>query len=649
MVMQVLRQGVFGGFLKYVLMSLLALSVLGLVFMDVQGVMQGGVGGTDVARVGSESVGLREFDKFARLSLARFNMTPQDAYNKNPALIDEILGTEIRSRFVMMEAESMGVSVGQKKLQEELIVRIKPMQNEGETLQQTLDRVLRSQGVQESDFVKNYNREVVGDILLNAAQDGFGAISDAMARDLFTLQNHTRDLEMISFSEDDIKTIEAPDEERLKRLYESYKNTQFKIPEMRVLEVGYIDDTKLKDTIDISEDSLRKDYENRIEEYKVGEQRVLEQIVAPSVDEANTILKLVRDEKVPIKEAMIRVLGEKEGTHVPAAPFGEDMMIGEIKEVVMKAKSGDTVGPIETVMGQHVISVGEIIPPRTMSFDEVKDSLRKEMEQVALGDTIYDLSSQLDDLVAGGNSLQDAAQSVPLNIVTLPAMTALGMDKDKKNVFDALSEQDKADKDIILEEGFAIQDGELSRVFELPSGRFAVLRAKETIEATFKPYEEVKKTLADDFVNEQQRVETFRKISELVGDIKAGKKTFEDAARETGKKIEKREGLSLGGAMPAPLTDNQRAMIFESYIGDLLTLPFEGGVALARVKAIKLPEIEEKSEEQIARIEAELSKEVKDEVFNYYVQRLGRKHPAVVNHQLLEQVYGQKAATEPQP
>lgn len=649
MVMRVLRQGVFGGFLKYVLMSLLALSVLGLVFMDVQGVMKGGVSGTDVARVGSESIGIREFDKFARLSLARFNMTPEDAYNKNPALIDEILGTEIRSRFVMLEAEAMGVSVGQKKLQEELVVRIKPMQNEGETLQQTLDRVLRSQGIQESDFVKNYNREIIGDILLDTAQDGFGAINDAMARDVFTLQNHTRDLELISFSQDEIKTIEPPDEERLKRLYESYKNTQFKIPEMRVLEIAYIDDSKLKDTIDVTEESLRKSYEDRIDEYKVGEQRVLEQIVAPSVDQAHSIMKLVRDDKVPLKQAMVRVLGEKEGTYVPAAPFGDDMMIDPIKEVVMKAKSGETVGPIETVMGQHVISVGDIIAPRTMSFDEVKNDLRKEMEQVALGDTIYELSGQLDDIVAGGNSLQDAAQSVPLNIVTLPAMSAHGMDKDKKNVFDSLSEQDRADKDIVLEEGFAIQDGEISRVFELPSGRFAVLMAKETIESSFKPYDEVKQTLTDDYIRDQQRVESFRRISEFVGEIKAGKKSFEDVARETGKKIEKREGLTLGGAMPAPLNDNQRAMIFESYIGDILTLPFEGGAAIGRIKAIKLPEPNEKSEEQIARIEAELSKEIKDEVFNYYVQRIGAKHPAVVNHQLLEQVYGQKAATEPQP
>lgn len=649
MVMRALRQGVFGGFLKYVLMSLLALSVLGLVFMDVQGVMQGGVGGTDVARVGSESIGMREFDKFARMSLGRFNMTPEEAYNKNPKVMDEILGTEIRSRFVMLEAESMGISVGQKKLQEELIVRIKPMQNEGETLQQTLDRVLRSQGVRESDFVKNYNREIIGDTLLDTAQDGFGAINSYMARDLFMLQNHTRDIEFISFAQDEIKTIEAPDEERLKRLYESFKNTQFKIPEMRVLEVAHIDDTKLKDTIDVSEETLRKHYEERIEEYSVGEQRVLEQIVAPNPDKAQLILKLARDEKVPLRDAMERVLGKNEGTYVPAAPFGDDMLIGEIKDAVTKAKSGEFVGPIETVMGQHVISVGEIIAPRTMSFDEVKDALRREMEQIALADTIYDLSSQLDDIIAGGNSLEDAGQAVPLNITTLPAMSALGLDKDKKDVFESMSDHDKTDKAILLEEGFAIQEGEISRVFELPSGRFAVLRVKETIEATFKPYEDVKKTLADDFIRDQQRVETFRKISEFVAAVKAGKKSFEDIARETGKKIEKREGLTLGGSLPAPLNDNQRAMIFESYVGDLLTLPVEGGAAIARIKAANMPKIDEQAEQSVKRIEAELSKEVKDEVFNYYVQRIGRKHPAVVNHQLLEQVYGQKAATEPQP
>lgn len=649
MVMKVLRQGAFGGFLKYILMSLLALSVLGLVFMDVQGVMQGGsVTGSDVARVGSESVSIRDFDKYARLRLGQLNMTPEDAYNTNPAIIDELLGTEIRSRFIMLEAKSIGISVGQKKIQEELIKRIKPMQNEGETLQQTLDRLLRGQGVREADFVKNYNREIVGDILMETAQDGFGTISPDMARDLFLLQNHKRDLAMLSFTEADIKDIKAPDEDQLKRLYESYKNTQFKIPEMRVVEVAYIDDSKLKETIDVSDEHLRSQYEERIEEYRVGEQRVLEQAVAPDADKAKALLKLARDEGVPLKDAMTRVLGQNEGTHVPAVPFSEDMMLPDIRALVMTAKSGDVVGPVETVMGQHIISVGETIAPHTLPFEDVRDALRKELEQIALTDMVYDLSTQLDDQLAGGNSFADASGAVPLNIVTLPAMNAFGLDQDKKDIFEGMGDADKSDKAILLEEGYALQEGETSRVYELPSGRFAAMRVKLVTEASSKPYEDVKQTIADDFIKDQKRVEIFRKIAEFVKQIKAGEKTFEQVAQESGKSIEKLDGLTLGGAMPAPLNDNQRAMIFESHTGDVLTLPFEGGAALAVITATHLPQIDKKGEEQIARIANELAKETQDEVFNYYVQWIGQKYPAVVNHRLLDQVYSRRADGEAQ-
>lgn len=639
MVMKVLREGAFGGFLKYFFMSLLALSVLGLVFMDVRGVLTGrSLTGTDVARVGSETIGLREFDKIARLRLRQMNMTPEDVYNQNPAIMDELLGTAIRSRFVKIEADSLGISVGQRTIQEELIKRIKPMQEDDETLQQALERLLRSQGIKEADFVENYEREIVGDILLEASQVGFGTVNDDMARDLFLLQNNKRDLEMIVFPESDITTVEQPEEERLKRLYESYKKTQFKIPELRVFELAAIDDSKLLDTLDISEESLLEQYNERSEEFHVGDQYLLEQVVAPSEEAAKSILTLVRNDKVPLKDAKDRIIGV-EGTYIPQAPLGEDMLIEPIRDAVLQAENGDTVGPIKTVMGFHLLHVGETIPSHVRPFEEVKDALRKEMEQVAVADRVYALSNELEDLLAGGNTIEEIKETIPLTITALPAVSAAGLDGEKNDAFANLGDADKSDKDIILEEGFILQPGEVSRVFELPSGRFAALRIEKVIEETYKPYEDVKKKLADDFVSEQQRVENFRLVSNYVKDINGGQKTYEQVAKDSAKKIETLEGLSLSGPMPAVFSNDLRPMIFESYTGDLLTLPVEGGSALVRIKAVHLPEINNKGEENIKRIQAELTKETKDEIFNYYVLRIGEKYPAVVNHALLDMVY----------
>lgn len=642
MVMKVLRQGAFGGFLKYILMSLLALSVLGLVFMDVQGVLKGGLGGTDVAVIGGETIGLRDFDRMARASLGRYNLTPEDIYKQNNKAFMDILAGEIRSRHIKLAADSLGVSLGQDRLQESLIKKIIPLKEGDESLQQTLDRLLSSQRIPEAEFMKNFSREVVADVLLESVQDGFGQINDNLASDLFVLQNQSRDLDVIFFDEEDIKGVEQPDEERLNKLYESYKNTQFKIPQRRILEVAYIDDSKLKDTLDISDDSLRKQYEERLEEFQVGEQKFLEQAVAPSAEESQSVLKLARDEKVPLREALGRVAGDGKGTHIPSAPIPEEMMPEVIRDAVAGAKAGDVVGPVETVMGHHVIKVGDIVAPHTRPFEEVKDALYKEAEQVALADAVYDLSNQLDDALAGGNSFEDAGQTVPLKISALPAMDAAGLDAERNDSLGGASEEDKSDKEIVLQEGFALQEGEVSRVFELPNGRFAAIRVKEILEESYQPFEKVRQKLADDFVQEQQRVENSRKISEFVKQIKAGETTLETVAASTGKKVKPISGIALSGDIPSPFKSDLKSMIFESQAGDILTLPYDGGAALVLLKKVHLIEIGEDQNAQIARIMDELNKELKDDVFNYYMRHVGMRYPSYINHDLLRAVYGKE-------
>ncbi|MCB9977417.1 MAG: peptidyl-prolyl cis-trans isomerase [Rhodospirillales bacterium] len=639
MVMKVLREGAFGGFLKYILMSLLAMSVLGLVFMDVRGVLTGHtVGSTDVARVGHYRIGIREFDKLARLSLGRYHMTPQDAYAKDRSMLMNILNGEVRSYQVLLESEDLGINIPQKKLQEQLIVKIKPSQEEGETLQQTLDRILQSQGISESDFLKSYNREVVGDVMIGVLQSGFENVSKDLAEDLFRLQNHSRDIELISFHEADIKDFESPDEEKLKKLYETYKNSQFKIAERRVFEIAYIDDKKLRESLDISEDTIRKFYDDHLDEFEIPEQRVLEQIVVPTEELANKILDMVKNEKAGLSEAKSKV-SPKEGTYIPSSPLSEDMLLPDLKDTIMNAKIGDTVGPVKTIIGFHLMTIKDVIPPHTRSYEESRDAIKKELEDAELADSLYERSDELNDLLSGGNSFEEASKTVPLTITVLPAFTSAGFDENGKDMFEESDEQGKADKDTILQEGFALQPDETSRVFEMPSGRFAAIRVQDILPESYHPFEDVKEKLAKQFVEDQQRSKNFEKIFNFYKEIRAGEKTFEDVAKEAKIKVETLKDIKLSGPLPSPLTDAQRPDIFQAKMGDVLTMPFDGGASLVLVKSVHIPDVTEEFKPQIEKIQERVGEELQSEVFAYYVYQVGFRHSAIINYDLIKSVY----------
>lgn len=639
MVMRVLREGAFGGFLKYVIMSLLALSVLGLVFMDVQGVLRGGVGGTDVARVGNQTIGLRAFDHLARMSLSRYQMSPRESYAKDPSVLMDILHGEVRSNQVLLESEVFGLSINDKKLQQELIARIKPSQQDGESLQQTLDRVLRSQGLSEGDFIESYNREVVGDVVIEAVQSGFEYSSKDLAGDLFRLQNHTREISLINFLQSDIQDVKIPDDGELLKIYEDTKAAQYKIDERRVLQVAFIDGAKLEETLDINEQSVQKYYDENIEQFFVSEQRLLEQAIVPNEDAAKKILSLVLNQKLELSEAKKKI-SPQEGTYVPSAPFTDDMLIADLKDGVFKAKAGDTVGPFHTLIGYHVITIKDVVKPHTKTFEDAKTEIQEELEKTELADRLVEVSESLEDILAKGTSFEEAAKTVPLIVTVFRPFTALGFDIEGKDVFDGIDKIDTADKDIILQEAKLLQEGETSRVFELPSGRFAALHLLEIIPESFKPFEDVKNDLIDQHREDQRRTKNSQRVTSARKAIGEGTKNFVDIAKEYKKEAQNIASVKLYGPIDSPLLDEHRAALFQAKIGDVFSLTYKGGILLVLVRGASIPDFSELDSEQIEKIQGQVSDELKSEVFSHYVYSIGRRHPAFINESLLSSFYG---------
>lgn len=639
MVMRVLREGAFGGFLKYVLMSLLALSVLGLVFMDVRGVLSGSVGQTDVASVGGQNISLREFDKYIRLILARRNMTPQEAYAKT-SLINELLRTQVRTRFVEEESQKLGVSIGKKKIQQELIGRIKASQQDGESLQQTLERVLREQGISEEDFLRDYSREIIGDVMIELMQAGVSSMPE-ISEDLFKFQNHTLDIELLVFENKEIQNIPLPDSTKIQKLYDSFKQTQFKIPELRSFEMAFIDKEKVKETIEIAHSEIEDFYKSNIENYLVPVQRVMSQVVVKEKADAEKILHLISEKKLSLEDAKKQVMGDT-GMYIPSSPFREDMLIADMQGPVMAAKDGDVVGPLQTLMGFHVLHVTDTIKKHTSKLEEVASSIKEELLSEKVSDKAYSLSDTMSDLVSGGSSLQEIGESIPITTLSIPTASRTGLDADGNDVFSKMTEEDNADKEIFLEEGFALQLGEASRFIEFPSGRLGVISLVQIQPETYKPFEQVKDKIIEDYVKDMQLAENNKRVDAIFKSLSNGSKKFEDVAEENGKKIRTHSGLSLSGPLPVPLSENNRPGIFETAPGRYVVLRTESGSVIAKVNDYHLPEIQESNQEQIYAIKDAVSTELKDEVFYYYVNALSHRYPVYLNEHLLSLAYGSK-------
>ena len=235
--MKSMRGGKVGGFLKYVIFGLLGMAVGGLVLSG--SFSSGSVGGNDVARIEDKTITIRQFDITLRRTLTRYNMSTQQAYKIGMA--EDVLSGEIRSYFMLKEAENLGIEIDKKQLAKRIAQVIAPHRQEGQTLQNALEEILRRQGMNEKDFVSGIKREVSGDIISTAIQAGFTPATDLLAKDLYAFQTQTRDVDLILFKDSEIKDIPEAETEELERLYESTKFAQYEIPEYRSVNIAIFD------------------------------------------------------------------------------------------------------------------------------------------------------------------------------------------------------------------------------------------------------------------------------------------------------------------------------------------------------------------------------------------------------------------------
>ena len=635
MVMNALRNGAVGGSLKYFLMSLLGLSVAGLVFMDVQGVLTGrAISGTDVAKVADQKISIQDFDRTARLKLSRYNMTPQEAYQKQ--VMNQLLAAEITALTVFVEADRLGINISEKHIQDKVVDLIKPYQQEGQNLQETLDQLLRSQGIKEKDFTASMEQELTADVITETVQSGFGIAPAAVAKDLFQFQNQTRDLKLIYFPEDSISEFEQPDDERIQKLYDAFKDIRFKVPELRTFEIAVIDDAKLKEQIVLSDEQLQEVYDARIEDFTIGEQRVLDQVVAKTKDDANQIISLM-GESDDLQSAASQV--SESATYIPESSFRSETLMADMREPVMAAELGAVIGPFETALGFHVLKLHEIKPPSVTPFEEVKEQLLDEEKQNMMLDQVYELSSVLDDILAGGGTFEEADKEVPLSINSLESVSRTGLGRDGEDAFSERSDDDKTDKDILLEEGFYLQSGETSRVIELPSGRFVAIALRKIEEPTHKPLEDVREDIIKQYISDQQRSQNQQIVNNAMKSLESGEKTLDVVAKENGLEVMPIDKLEIRGAIQPPLVDQHRPLIFQADIGSYLSLPVEGGLLVVMIEDFFLPDPDGEGA-NITEIRSLVGNEIKDEVVAYYVYNLRQRYPSQVNETLLKQVYG---------
>ena len=278
----------------------------------------------------------------------------------------------------------------------------------------------------------------------------------------------------------------------------------------------------------------------------------------------------------------------------------------------------------------------KISPAQTKSYESVKNEIRKELLENKTIDQQYELASTVEDMLAGGASLEEVKKNVDIETLDLPSMNKYGQAKDRG---DTLKNYEKSKK-FILENGFSLHEGETSQMSEI-DGSFIAVHVDSIQPKIYTPFEQVKSSIAKKWMDDQKRMENKIQVAEALKEIQTGKTNPADFAKMKNKELQSKNNVSRRSPPAKPLNERSWANLFEAAPNEPFVLDIDGGTAIAWVTKAALPEKINTGNEDFKKFRSGLLAATQNEAMRMYNENKRAKYGAAVNKQLLDRAYGQ--------
>jgi peptidyl-prolyl cis-trans isomerase D len=312
------------------------------------------------------------------------------------------------------EAQRVGLSVGDAVVAAEIkaIDAFKGVSGsfDREAYRFALDRTNQT----EADFEAGMRREISRSLLQGTVAGGFSA-PDALTGTLYEWIAERRGFSMLRLEEADLVTpVPDPTDEELKTFHTANID-RFTAAEAKRITFASLLPEDIAADQPVDDAVLRDMYESRIAEFVIPERRIVERLVypdQPAADAARAELDA---------GTTFDALVTARGLTLDAIDMGDVTRedLGDSAETVFAAAEGEVVGPVLSDLGPALYRVVTALDAEETTFDEARDTLAIEIQTDAARRAISDKVELVDDLLAGGATLEDLVKEAGLTLGTI--------------------------------------------------------------------------------------------------------------------------------------------------------------------------------------------------------------------------------------
>ncbi|MCA3439882.1 MAG: SurA N-terminal domain-containing protein [Rhodobacter sp.] len=462
-------------FMVWVLMVLLVAGLGGF------GVTNLGGGTARIATVGDRPIAVTDYARALQQELQAFS-----AQIGQPVTMEQArtlgLDSQVRQRLITAaaldnEASRIGLSVGDARVAQEIMANDAFMGVTGAFDRETYRFTLERNNLTEAAFETRVREDLSRSLLQGAVAGGFMAPAP-MVSALQAWIGETRGFTLLRLTEADLPTpLPDPTDADLRAFYDA-NPTLFTAPEARRITYAALLPEMLSQTIQLDEAALRAAYDERIAEFVQPERRLVERLVFPN--DAEAAAAKARLDAGETFEALV----EERGLTLADIDLGEQSRedLGAAGDAVFALTEPGVVGPLPSDLGPALYRMNGILVAQTTAFEDAREALAAEQMADAARRAIADRIEDLDDLLAGGATLEDLAREAGLELGTLDY--APGVDAPI------------AGYEAFRTAAAAVQEGDFPELIELEDGGLVALRLDDIIPPKLKPFDIVAEDVA---------------------------------------------------------------------------------------------------------------------------------------------------------
>ena len=480
-------------------------------------------GGGPAVTVGEVEIGrdqvARQFDTLIRSMQPLFNNRLDREQARQIGLLDRAVEQLVGDALLQQEARKLDVIATDDSIRKAIQTDPTFRGANGKFDRTRFERLLASAGMTEQGYVESLRRDLSSGQLIGAVSSGV-EVPPLLVETVYRHRNERRVGEAAVIAVPAGAEIAAPEEAALREFYEKSK-AQFQAPEYRSLTLVTLAAEAMAKDIAIPEEELAAEYEARKEQLGQPERRDLVQVVASDQATAQRVQEQVQG------GADLAAAASQAGAPAPVelGLVEKNRLPGPVADAAFAAQQGAVTAPVQSPLGWHLVQVRKIEPGHQPSVAEAKEELRSEMALHRAADRIADLANQFEDALAGGATLEEAAQQTGFAARKIAAVDVSGKGPDGAPV-EGVAPQ-------VAAAAFETEAGAESPLSEQQNGGYFMVRVDGITPAQPRPFEQVKEQVLSSWQNEERRRRAEESAKALAEKVK-GAVDFAAAATEAG-------------------------------------------------------------------------------------------------------------------